>query len=73
MTIDVALENQAEEDLAIDILRECHLLVHPGYFYDITGNHLVMSFLQDRETLRGALSLLREFLDEREQLADNKP
>jgi alanine-synthesizing transaminase len=40
-----------EEDLAVELLESEHVLVHPGYFYDIEGRHIVMSFVRDRVTL----------------------
>jgi alanine-synthesizing transaminase len=52
-----------EEAWVIDLLNHCRVLVHPGYFYDIPGTHLVMSFVQNREELREALLRLREYLD----------
>jgi alanine-synthesizing transaminase len=42
-----------DEELAAEtILRENHLLIHPGYFYDLVPNHLVLSFVQKSETIR---------------------
>jgi alanine-synthesizing transaminase len=42
-----------DEELAAEmILRQNHLLVHPGYFYDMKQNHLVLSFVQDPEAIR---------------------
>ncbi len=40
------------EQAAEAILREDCLLVHPGYFYDMEPNHLVLSFVQKHETIR---------------------
>jgi aspartate/methionine/tyrosine aminotransferase len=50
-----------DEELAAEVLlRENRLLVHPGYFYDIEPDHLVLSFVQDPEILRASLEgLLR--------------
>ena len=41
-----------EEELAIELVTEEKVLVHPGYFYDIEGQHLVFSFVgaEDRVT-----------------------
>jgi hypothetical protein len=33
---------------------ENHMLVHPGYFYDMHPNHLVLSFVQHPETMRAS-------------------
>ena len=43
-----------EEDAARRILRENHLLVHPGYFYDMDPHHLVMCFVQKPEIINAA-------------------
>ncbi len=41
-----------EEDTAARLLRNERILVHPGYFYDIPPDHLVMTFIDDVSTLR---------------------
>ena len=51
-----------EEDLAIMLLEEDHVLVHPGYFYDIEGHHLVFSFLHDVDILKEGLPRIRKRL-----------
>ncbi len=51
-----------EEGMAIALLEEETLLVHPGYFYDIPGNHLVFSFLKDPEVLRAVVPRIRRRL-----------
>ena len=51
-----------EEDFAINLLEEEHVLVHPGYFYDIEGHHIVFSFLHDTEVLKEALPRIRKRL-----------
>ncbi len=43
--------NIDEEELALELLEDEHVLVHPGYFYDIEGRHIVMSFVQEAATL----------------------
>jgi alanine-synthesizing transaminase len=43
-----------EEKVAETILRENHMLVHPGYFYDMNPNHLVLSFVQNPEVIRAS-------------------
>lgn len=40
-----------EDEAAIRLLREDRVLVHPGYFYDMEPNHLVMTFIGDPELL----------------------
>ncbi len=44
-----------EEEAAERLLVENHILVHPGHFYDIVPQHLVFSFVQERETIRESL------------------
>jgi alanine-synthesizing transaminase len=43
-----------EEKVAETILLENHMLVHPGYFYDMDPNHLVLSFVQKPEAIRAS-------------------
>ena len=51
-----------EEDLAIELLDSEHILVHPGYFYDIEGQHIVMSVVNQKTTLNDALIRVRQHL-----------
>jgi aspartate/methionine/tyrosine aminotransferase len=39
--------NDDEDAVALRLLEEDGILVHPGYFYDIDPEHLVMTFIQD--------------------------
>ncbi len=42
-----------DEDLAIDLLRKMGVLVHPGHFYDFSGEgHLVLSLIADPADFR---------------------
>jgi len=43
-----------EEEAAHRILTEKHLLVHPGYFYDMNPHHLVLCFVQKPEVINAA-------------------
>ena len=54
---------QDEEAAAEAILRKAQLLVHPGHFYDILPNHLVLSFILEGELLRKALPRLLQTLE----------
>jgi alanine-synthesizing transaminase len=56
--VTLKLEHTDEEQAAEAILRENHLLLHPGYFYDMDPNHLILSFVQKAETLRESLPKL---------------
>jgi len=52
-----------EEQLLIDLLTEYRILAHPGYFYEMPGTHLVMTFVERLEVLASALDKLVEFAD----------
>jgi alanine-synthesizing transaminase len=41
-----------EEETASELLRRDGILVHPGYFYDIRPDHLVMTFIDEPESLK---------------------
>jgi len=54
---------RSDEDLAIEVLKEKSVLVHPGHFYDFPGEgHLVLSLIAPeedfRQGIRGVLELL---------------
>src|SRR5581483_9661468 len=54
---------QSDEDLAIEIMKKCSVLVHPGHFYDFpTDGYLVVSLItptgQFREGIRRVLEVL---------------
>jgi alanine-synthesizing transaminase len=57
--ITVRLSSE-EEEAALKLLRDDSILVHPGYFYDITPNHLVMTFIQDPANLRKAYAAIAQ-------------
>jgi alanine-synthesizing transaminase len=44
-----------EESLAIALLKEARILLHPGYFYDLDPPHLVVSIVPEPEVLAPAL------------------
>ena len=52
---------RSDEDFAIDLLRQCSVLVHPSHFYDFPGEgHLVLSLIGAREEFPdGVAALLR--------------
>jgi aspartate/methionine/tyrosine aminotransferase len=52
-----------EEQLLIDLLQECRILAHPGYFYDMPGTHLVLAFVEELNALAEAMNKLVEFVD----------
>jgi aspartate/methionine/tyrosine aminotransferase len=49
-----------EDDAAMRLLRDSQILVHPGYFYDIAPDHLVMTFIQSPENVRKAFARIAE-------------
>jgi alanine-synthesizing transaminase len=55
-----------EEQLLIDLLKATRILAHPGYFYDVPGTHLVITFVEELEVLTQALNQLVGFADEYE-------
>jgi alanine-synthesizing transaminase len=61
--VALRLEGLEEERAAEMILRNDHLLVHPGYFYDMAPDHLVLSFVQNPDILRGSIPRLLKTLE----------
>jgi alanine-synthesizing transaminase len=52
-----------EEQWVVDLLKATRILAHPGYFYDMSGTHLVMTFVEELEVLAEALDRLVAFAD----------
>lgn len=50
--VSLRLNRLEEEAAAEGILRENHTLVHPGYFYDMPPDHLILCFAQAPEAIR---------------------
>jgi alanine-synthesizing transaminase len=49
----------SDEALAIHLLRQHHVLLHPGHFYDFpSNNHLVLSLITPTEIFRAAIQQL---------------
>jgi alanine-synthesizing transaminase len=62
--VTVGIGGVDEEDAAERLLREKHVLVHPGHFYDIDPEHLVFSFVQEPQIIRESLpALIRTISD----------
>jgi alanine-synthesizing transaminase len=61
--VTLKLEDLDEEQVAELILKENHLLVHPGYFYDMDPHHLILSFVQTAEIIREAFPKLMRTID----------
>lgn len=51
-----------EEDLAMELLRTEQILVHPGHFYDVEGDHLVCTFVCEQEKLKDSFHRIRKYL-----------
>lgn len=60
--VTLRLEGISEEKASEGLLAAHHVLVHPGYFYDMEMDHLVLCFVQQPETMRLALEALKETL-----------
>jgi aspartate/methionine/tyrosine aminotransferase len=53
---------QDEETVAEGLLREAQILTHPGFFYDIKPDHLVMTFIHEPEVVRRCFGKIAEFV-----------
>lgn len=53
-------EGLDEEQTAIRLLEKHRILTHPGYFYDLEGSNLVVSFVAKPAVLRKALRVVQE-------------
>jgi alanine-synthesizing transaminase len=61
--VTLKLEEMEEERAAELALRNEHVLIHPGYFYDMTPNHLVLSFVQKPEIIQDSIPKLLKILE----------
>ena len=56
---------QTDEDLAIQLLVEASVLVHPGHFYDFQSDgHLILSLIVPPETFRAAIARILQILSQ---------
>jgi aspartate/methionine/tyrosine aminotransferase len=54
---------RSDEELAIEILRKAHTLVHPGHFYDFAEDgYIVISLITPRADFQHGISCLTQFL-----------
>ncbi len=58
LTLSLRREDADEEAISCRLLEKHRILVHPGYFYEMEGRHLVLSFVSRPAVLRKALSAL---------------
>jgi alanine-synthesizing transaminase len=63
--VTLRLEDLDEEQAAEAILKEDHLLVHPGYFYDMNPHHLILSFVHKPEIIIDLFPKLRRTIESR--------
>jgi alanine-synthesizing transaminase len=61
--VALRLDELEAERVAESALRNDHLLVHPGYFYDMTPNHLVLSFVQKPEIIQDSIPKLMRIVE----------
>jgi aspartate/methionine/tyrosine aminotransferase len=55
---------QSDEDLAIEVLRETAVLMHPGHFYDFASDgYLVLSLITPPEEFREGMERVLRFLN----------
>jgi alanine-synthesizing transaminase len=59
LTLRLEGESADEEDVALQLLKNHRILVHPGYFYDMEGQHLVFSFVNRPAALRKFIKQIR--------------
>lgn len=53
---------QDEDEVALSLLSKHKILVHPGHFYEINGNHVVSTIIQEPETLGKCLLQIKEYV-----------
>jgi aspartate/methionine/tyrosine aminotransferase len=61
--VTIELPDLEEESAAEAILQKNHIMIHPGYFYDMKSNHLILCFVQKPEDLDGFLPEMIGTLD----------
>ena len=55
---------RSDDDLSIGLLRECETLVHPGHFYDFSGEgYLVLSLITEPQIFGEGISRVLGFLE----------
>jgi aspartate/methionine/tyrosine aminotransferase len=65
LTMRLCGDGLGEGDVALDLVQRAGILVHPGNFYDLPPDHLVMSYAAAGEILRPALRAMTERLGAR--------
>ena len=55
---------RSDEDLAVELLRKCRVAVHPGHFYDFSGEgHLVLSLITPHEQFAEGVGRVLEYVN----------
>jgi aspartate/methionine/tyrosine aminotransferase len=62
LTVRINDPKADEEQIALDLLREESILLHPGFFYDLDPPHLVLSFVSESPLLQTSLEKLIAYL-----------
>ena len=63
--VTLGLDGFDEEGVVTGLLRDEHLLTHPGYFYDMRPHHLVFSFIQHPDVLAQVLPRFTRWMSDR--------
>ncbi len=61
--VTLRLEDLDEETAAESVLKDNHLLTHPGYYYDMDPHHLVFSFVHPGAVIENVLPRLLATLE----------
>jgi aspartate/methionine/tyrosine aminotransferase len=51
-----------EDETTMQLLEQENILVHPGYFYDIDGRHIVTTFIHNPDEVRHHFETIARFL-----------
>ena len=55
---------RSDEELAVELLKECLVAVHPGHFYDFSGEgYLVVSLITPHEQFREGIRRVLQFVN----------
>lgn len=62
-TVQINQPKADEERIALDLLRQESILLHPGFFYDLEPPHLVLSFVSEPGVLERNLGKIVSYLN----------
>lgn len=63
MTVRLNHAKLEEEAFAVGLLNQERILVHPGYFYDMSGRHFIITTVARPLEMRQALARIRHYLN----------